>query len=291
MIMPAYNAEKFISQSIESVLGQTYKNIEFVIVNDGSPDSTPDIIINYEKDNPDTILFVNKDINEGTAVTLNTAMQYASGDYICWLSADDLYMDTMIESSLKFLIDNPMYDACYSLSATINENNKLLAYENNTGEYFDQMNAGNNSVLYKRLLLLGNVFHGCSLFSKRDNYLNAGYFDPQYRYAHDYDFWLRFAAISNIGFLNAYNVMGRTYPTQISRQGKCDEDAIRVYDSFVSNKDSFINLMHRAGFDDYNSTVIEGYINRIEGYKKHLNELSLAVNLFNSYLESRKIID
>ena len=92
VIMPAYNAEKFIAKSIESVLNQTYKNIEFVIVNDGSTDSTTDIIRWYESRNPDTILFVDKEINEGTAKTLNIAMSYASGTYMCWLSADDLYV-------------------------------------------------------------------------------------------------------------------------------------------------------------------------------------------------------
>ncbi len=283
--MPSYNAEKFIAKSIESVLNQTYKNIEFVIVNDGSTDSTTDIIRWYESRYPDTILFVDKEINEGTAKTLNIAMSYASGMYMCWLSADDLYVKTMVETQLGFLLEHPEFDACHSLSVTIDENDKLLFTEDNNNDYYRDFAAGDNKGFYMRMLLAGNSLHGCSMFGKREAFLNAGGFDPHYRYAHDYAFWLRMIADSNIGFVNQFNVMGRCHAGQVTRQGKNEIDAIDVYNDLVRDTEVFDKLMVKAGYSDRYECAREGYINRILSYKEFKEELAFAVESFEKYLK------
>lgn len=286
VIMPAYNAGKFISQSICSVLNQTYKNIEFVIVNDGATDNTADIIMEYESKYPDTILFVNKEINEGTAKTLNVAMEYASGDYMCWLSADDLYADTMVESQLSYLLEHPELDACFSLSTVIDENSKIIDIERKDEAYLSALSAGDSTLFYRWLILLGNAFHGCSFMGKREKWLEVGGFDSKYRYAHDYDFWLRFAAIANIGFVREYNVMGRTYPTQISKQGHNDKDAIMVFSEFAQNRPLFDKLMQRAGFDDYCQTMHKAFQNRIGEYQFFKIELLTVIEEYRKFIES-----
>ena len=286
VIMPAYNAERFIAKSIESVVNQTYTNIEFVIVNDGSADSTADIIRRYESQYPEKILFVDKDINEGTAKTLNIAMGYATGEYMCWLSADDLYVNTMVESSLSFLLEHPEFDACHSLSVTIDENDKLLYTEDNSDNYHKTFAKGDNKEFYMRMLLSGNCLHGCSMFGKRDSVLKAGGFDPHYRYAHDYAFWLRMIADANIGFVNQYNVMGRSHAGQVTRQGKNEIDAIDVYNDLINDDEVFLKLMVKAGYSDRYKCAREGYINRILVFREFKEELTYLAESFGRFLAS-----
>lgn len=289
VIMPAYNAQDFIKQSILSVINQTYTNIELVIVNDGSTDNTADVIMDCEKMYPDKILFVNKSINEGTAKTINIAMEYASGEYLSWLSADDLYSEKMVESSVDFLLKHPEFDACYSLSAVIDEKNNILGFEKRSEEYINTMLSGDSTPLYKRMIEISNFFHGCSVLGKRTNFLEVGGFDPAFRYAHDYDFWLRFAAITNIGFINEYNVYGRTYPTQISRQGHNEKDAVLVWSNFKDNKQLYEKLMKKAGHKDYIESVHLGFINRISYYHHNKEELLTVLNEYKKFIETLSI--
>ncbi len=275
VVMPAYNAENFISQSIESVLTQTYSNIELVIVNDGSTDNTPSIIESYVTQYPGKIIFVNKSINEGTAKTISRALKETTGDYISWLSADDLYFDTMIESQLNYLLSNPNMDACFSKSVIIDENNNLKRIDYFTDDLAKTV-LSDSHWIYHQLLFYGNAFHGCSLLGKKKIFTDTGDFNPNFKYAHDYEYWLRLASISNIGFVNEHNVMGREYDTQISKQGHNEEDAIRVFSSFVlQHRDSFCSLMERAGIsqDKFVLTIHQCFINRIGMYATYKPEL------------------
>ena len=106
IIMPAYNAEKFIEETIQSVLSQAYTNWELIIVNDASKDQTEDIIRNYMKKESRISLYCLPQ-NSGSSAALNEALCHARGEYICWLSADDMYMPEMLSSSLGYLQQNP----------------------------------------------------------------------------------------------------------------------------------------------------------------------------------------
>lgn len=286
VVMPAYNAEKFIDQSIKSVISQTYKNLELVIVNDGSTDKTSDVINQYLRAYPDIIKFVDKSVNEGTAKTISRAMREASGKFMCWLSADDMYFEDMIESQLTYLITHPEYDACFSRSVVIDENNKLLETDYITDEYAERF-LNDQTLVYCQLLLYGNAFHGCSLLGKRENFIQTGDFNHNYRYAHDYDFWLRFAAISNIGFINQHNVMGRSHDKQVSRQGHNEVDAIKVFSDFAGNKSLFLKLMNRAGLDpnQYFENVQECFNQRLSMYSSRKEELLTVLTEYQKFVE------
>lgn len=248
VVMPAYNAARFISYSIVSVLTQTYSNIELVIVNDGSTDNTVEVIESFKNKYPDKIIFINKPVNEGTVKAINRAFEEATGDYLCWLSADDMYFETMVESQLNYLLDNPEMDVCFSKHILIDENNKFLGNDYITDELANEI-LNNKSWIYNQMLFVGNAFHGCSVFGKREKFVETGGFDPQYKYAHDYDYWLRLASVSNIGFVNEYNVMGRIHEAQVSNQGHNLEDEMRVFFGLLANRPMFEKLMIKAGVD------------------------------------------
>lgn len=126
VIMPAYNAEKYIEKAIASIVGQEYKNWELVIVNDGSTDRTVEIIEKYVSKYPQQIFLYHNEKNSGAAVALNNAMHHATGEYLCWLSADDMYFETMISTQVDFLEKREEYDAVFSKCVYIDKNDKLI---------------------------------------------------------------------------------------------------------------------------------------------------------------------
>ena len=105
IITPAYNCENYISESIDSVLSQTYGNWEMIIVNDKSTDKTREIIENYTKLDS-RINLINLEENSGAAVARNTALDAAKGRYIAFLDSDDRWKSNKLEKQLDFMKKN-----------------------------------------------------------------------------------------------------------------------------------------------------------------------------------------
>lgn len=108
IIMPAYNAEKYISESIESVLAQTYKNWELIIVDDCSKDNTTEIIKKYA-DSDIRIKAIFLTDNKGVANARNMALKNSQGRYLAFLDSDDLWLDNKLEKQINFMKQNNIY--------------------------------------------------------------------------------------------------------------------------------------------------------------------------------------
>ena len=104
IITPVYNAEKFISQTIDSVLNQTYSNWEMILVDDCSKDKSQDIIKSYSYD--ERVKYIKLQENSGAAVSRNTGIKSAKGRFIAFIDSDDLWEATKLEDQIKFMIDN-----------------------------------------------------------------------------------------------------------------------------------------------------------------------------------------
>lgn len=102
VIMPAYNSEKYIDEAIESVIRQTYKNWELIIVNDASTDDTEKIIKSYEEKDK-RIKLISLAENQGVANARNMAIQIAEGRYIAFLDADDYWEKEKLQEQIKFM--------------------------------------------------------------------------------------------------------------------------------------------------------------------------------------------
>lgn len=111
VIVPLYNAEKYIEETMESILNQTYKNIEIVIVDDGSKDQSSSIVKNFKKKYPEQIKYILQE-NQGVSVARNTGIENANGEYISFLDSDDLWHSTKIEKQMESMHKNNM-NACY----------------------------------------------------------------------------------------------------------------------------------------------------------------------------------
>jgi glycosyltransferase involved in cell wall biosynthesis len=171
VIMSAYNAEEYIYDSILSLLNQTYKNIEIVIIDDGSTDNTLNIIKGF---NDSRIICISRK-NKGLTKSLNDAIKISTGVYICRQDADDKSSLDRIEKQLNF-IKNNKYDVifCQSFDGEITIPSKFMMR--------DEISINQ--------LKFGNVLtHGC-VFGKSEIFKNNKY-DELWLCGQDYELWLR----------------------------------------------------------------------------------------------------
>ncbi len=148
IITPTYNSESFISETIKSVLNQTHKNWELILIDDYSNDKTLEIIQPFLEIHPNIKLLQNE-TNQGAAISRNKGIEYAKGDYIAFLDADDLWMSKKLESQLAFM-KKENCDVCFSSYNLINEN----------GEPLNKQVKALEKVTYKKLLksnYIGNL--------------------------------------------------------------------------------------------------------------------------------------
>lgn len=123
VVMPVYNAEKYLDEAIQSILNQTYKDYEFIIINDGSTDKSLSIIEKY-KDQDERIVLISRE-NRGIVASLNEGIQKAKGKYIARMDADDISMASRFEIQIAYMIKNSL-DICGGDFVSINESTELL---------------------------------------------------------------------------------------------------------------------------------------------------------------------
>jgi glycosyltransferase involved in cell wall biosynthesis len=176
IITPNYNSEKFISETIKSVLNQTYKNWEMIIVDDVSSDKSIDIITSFCKKDARIQLHQLPE-NSGAAIARNKAIDLAKGTFIAFLDSDDLWLPKKLEFQLDFMLKNN-----YSLSYT--------SYEiiNEEGELTNKIISCKDKLNYNRMLYSNEI--GCLTAMYNKDVLGK-IFMPEIRKRQDYGLWLK----------------------------------------------------------------------------------------------------
>jgi glycosyltransferase involved in cell wall biosynthesis len=206
IIIPCYNREKYIRQTIESVLSQTYKNIEIIAVDDGSTDATRDIIDDYIK--KIKILQHPNRINKGQSAGINLGIRYSKGEYIAILDSDDMFAPEKIERQVKFLEEHPDVGLVYSNGFAIDENGKKLysIYKKGHKETNDP-----SKVLLNCYFLVPN-----NSMVRRSELEKAGKFDESLRSAQDHDMAIRLAEVTKLAYIDDYLFYYRRHKDSIS---------------------------------------------------------------------------
>lgn len=195
VIMPSYNHEKHISEAIESVLNQSEKDLELIIVDDASKDSSPEIIKAYqEKDSRIRTIFHAQ--NKGIAKTVNDGIEHASGRFIAIVASDDIWICDKLEKQLKVLEENEDLVVCAD-NLVIDANSN--AVENITAQKRGVSLKKRSGNIFKELLE-SNFVSGSSIILKRANLQGIGY-DENYKYLSDWKFSLDLAKQYNYYFL------------------------------------------------------------------------------------------
>ncbi len=185
VLMPAYNAERYIAQAIESVLAQTYTNFEFVIINDGSTDNTGAIINNYKDER---IVVVNQP-NLGVAAALNAGLKYATAPYICRFDADDVCYPDRLEKQIRFLQENPDYILVGSDVDYILENDDFL--------FNFKCIAHSHEEILKKLYFYCPFVHPAVMY-KKESILQAGGYPDNAHNFEDYLLWTKLAGLGKL---------------------------------------------------------------------------------------------
>ncbi|MFC4769940.1 glycosyltransferase [Effusibacillus consociatus] len=127
VIIPTYNQVDFVHETINSVLNQTYSNIEIIITDDGSTDGTQKVLQKYGSQHPDKIKLVMSDKNTGIASNFNRGLNVVSGDFIAWLGGDDLMFSEKIEKQVELLKSRPdAVGCCHDAEVFESDSGKIL---------------------------------------------------------------------------------------------------------------------------------------------------------------------
>ena len=106
VVMPVFNRENYVAEAIDSILAQTFSDFEFIIVDDGSQDRSPEIIREYER-RDDRVRFLRQERNMGVSFARNRGIAAAGGEYIAFMDSDDVSLPTRLEQQFRFLQENP----------------------------------------------------------------------------------------------------------------------------------------------------------------------------------------
>lgn len=241
IIIPVYNGANYLGEAIECALNQTYKNIEIIVVNDGSNDdgATEKIAVSYG----DRIKYFKKE-NGGVSSALNFGIKNMKGEYFSWLSHDDKYLPDKIKNSVELL-------------SKYNFDEKLLAYTNS--KYINEKSEylNKNGVIrfateeiiepedcIKSMLKFGSL-NGCALLIPKKAFSECGYFDEKLRYCQDVLMWQRlFGKGYKIVADSSFNALTRLHANQVTqtRRDLLVSDSMAINDElikiFLSQKNS-----------------------------------------------------
>ena len=189
VVMPAFNAERYVAAAIESILSQTYGDFEFVIVNDGSTDRTLDIIKGYAERDP-RFRVITQD-NQGISSALNRGIQETRYEWIAVMHADDVSMSNRLEKQLQAALNKPNVVAWGSYAYYISEKGKELGLSRigptTETEFFDLLQRGKPV----------QIIHSTSLMRK-EAVLKVGGYDPDYVTCEDLEFFQRLSQLGPI---------------------------------------------------------------------------------------------
>jgi len=210
VIMPAYNAERFIEKSINSLLAQTLQDWELIVVDDGSTDSTSKILEKFT----DIRIHVFHQENGGEASARNTGLQHVKAEYIALLDADDQYLPNALEDLSSYLDANPEFDVVYSEGQICDEEDRPLMRLNEIRPGFYTGRILEHIVLTPSIVTVPV----CTMTRISRLREHSIHFDTNLVIGTDWDFWIQIAVHCSFGFLDKLTCLYRVHNSNITKR-------------------------------------------------------------------------
>jgi glycosyltransferase involved in cell wall biosynthesis len=210
VVMPLYNSHLYVGAAIESILGQTYENFEFIIIDDGSTDGSSAIVSRYaEKDRRITVY---DQENRGVIDALNRGCRLAQGKYIARMDSDDISNKARLSKQVVFLEDNPDFCVCGTWIKT-------------TGGISRVWQMPTDPEVLKANLLFGSVLaHPSVMMRRRTMVDNDIFYRHGYDTAEDFDLWIRLSHLQKLGVIPEILLTYRVHPNQVTKRRKEEKD-------------------------------------------------------------------
>ena len=198
--MPVFNGEKFLKEAIDSILNQTYQNLELIIVNDASTDSSVEIIRRYQENDSRIRVFKNE-VNMGISETTNRGVEQANGEYIALMDQDDISFLDRLEREQKFLGNHPEISAVGANSITIDTK----------GNFRKRPDVFTSPGLVRWGLLFRNQIQNSSVLFRRNLFFDYGLRWKNLSPGQDYHFWMETCLNHQIANLSDHLIYHRVH--------------------------------------------------------------------------------
>ena len=203
VVMPVYNSEKYIKEAIDSVLNQTYRDFEFIIINDCSTDDSKRIILAYSDNR---IRYYENEKNSGIAVTFNKGIELATGEFIARIDSDDICVLNRLEKQIEYLNAHRKIGACGGAMHLFDEKGDISIRRLPTNHMQAKVN-----MLFNMSIANPTSMMRTSIVEENNIRCNDAYLK-----AEDYDFWAYFSEVSDISNLPDVLVKYRIHNSQVT---------------------------------------------------------------------------
>jgi glycosyltransferase involved in cell wall biosynthesis len=205
VLMPVYNAQRYLAEAVESILNQTFEDFEFLIIDDGSTDRSRKILERYAAQDPRIVLISRP--NAGFVATLNELLSKAKGELIARMDADDISLSDRFARQVEFLRQNPDVVCVGGAQDWIDEAGRLLLYHKE---------AEQDTEIQQQLLCGRTAINHPSALIRRAALLQVGGYDASLFPAEDLDLWLKLGEIGKLANLSNTVIKYRQHSRSIS---------------------------------------------------------------------------
>lgn len=213
VIIPAYNAARFLPAALDSVIAQTFTDWRILLVDDGSQDNTPELVAPYQERLGDKLKYIRQP-NAGLPAARNTAIRNSTAEFLALLDADDVWLPQRLEKTIQVFRDGPEVGLVHGLNARIDANGDVIDTCLERGRHAEGWVA---PYIYMRMLDLN-----CPTVSFRRVCVDeVGLFDETFRATEDRDLWLRIALRYKVGLVREviahYRMSAQSMSTDLDR--------------------------------------------------------------------------
>ncbi len=268
VILPVYNGAKFVSKAIESILNQTFKDFELIIINDGSKDNTLEILKSYAKKDK-RIRIISRE-NKGLIKTLNEGFLAVKGIYIARQDDDDISHSTRFKKQIEFMENNKEYALCGTFYNVVSEN----------GEFIRKHFLPSSNINIQKNLFDSCFCHG-SIMIRKNMIENMIWYNKDSLHVEDYDFFIRIAKkhkVYNIPeYLYDWCFRGESVSFENYKEQRTNKIAIKI--SHTENlcfENAKIKAIESYTLSDYNENLATVYLlenKRLKSIKHYIKSL------------------
>ncbi len=242
VIIPVFNGLPFLKEAIDSVMAQTYKKFELIVINDGSTDGTQALLDKFQKKLGKKMIVI-KQKNQGQVIAKNRGIKKAKGELIAFLDSDDLWKREKLESQVNVFKEYKSLGLCYTEAVLIDGKSTVIGYRSANSSYTGKC--------FERLIEK-NQITASSVMIKRECLKRIGIFDETLRTCENWDMWLRISLFFEIQYISQpltyYRIHENHMSSNISKMMEGKIKVLKKYSFLLSNK-KFKKILLNSYFD------------------------------------------